>query len=99
MPETDRVRSLRQLLHLRSRLTTTDGRVFVGQLVCIDKGLNLILNSAEEYKNGTRSNLVRVRGSCSWAHRTYESRFVGLVMIPGVHLVKAEVEDDDDMFA
>ncbi|CAG8740884.1 32679_t:CDS:2, partial [Racocetra persica] len=58
------------------KITASDGRVFLGTFMCIDKYKNIILSQTEEF-------------------RSDEKRFVGLVMIPGKHLVKAEIEDLD----
>ncbi|KAJ3181744.1 N-alpha-acetyltransferase 38, NatC auxiliary subunit [Geranomyces variabilis] len=68
-----RAEKLTSLLNARMRITISDGRVFVGYFMCIDRGRNTILAAADEFKNEER-------------------RFVGLIMIPGNHLVKAEIE-------
>ncbi|KAI8640873.1 hypothetical protein BD408DRAFT_313262, partial [Parasitella parasitica] len=60
-----------------SRIRITDGRIFIGTFVCIDKEKNIILAHTEELRGGSKKRLV------------------GLVMIPGKHIVKIETEDLD----
>ncbi|KAI8360890.1 hypothetical protein EDC96DRAFT_464505 [Choanephora cucurbitarum] len=74
--DTENIRKLESYLNFKSRVRISDGRVFIGTFVCIDKDKNIILAHTEEF-----------RGS------EYEKRLVGLVMIPGKHLVKVETED------
>ncbi|TPX59142.1 hypothetical protein PhCBS80983_g02671 [Powellomyces hirtus] len=73
MAQTWRTEKLQSMLNQRIRISITDGRVFIGYFMCIDKGRNVILASTEEFKDDER-------------------RFVGLIMIPGAHLTKVEVE-------
>ncbi|CAO3614050.1 unnamed protein product [Cunninghamella blakesleeana] len=75
----DKVNLLRSYLNFKARIQITDGRVFIGTFVCIDKQKNIILAQAEEF-------------------REEEKRLVGLVMIPGKHLVKVETEDLDAIY-
>ncbi|KAI9490436.1 hypothetical protein BDB00DRAFT_555608 [Zychaea mexicana] len=79
--DTPNIKKLRSYLNFRTRITITDGRVFVGTFVCIDKQKNIIIAHSKEFRGD-------------------ENRLVGLVMIPGKHLVKVEAEDldDDDRF-
>ncbi|KAI8331332.1 hypothetical protein BC941DRAFT_382686 [Chlamydoabsidia padenii] len=74
--DVNKVNLLRSYLNFKARVEISDGRIFIGTFVCIDKQKNLILAQAEEYRKD-------------------EQRLVGLVMIPGVHLVKMETEDLD----
>ncbi|KAJ3241432.1 hypothetical protein HDU81_000481 [Chytriomyces hyalinus] len=60
------------------RLEASDGRVFVGAFMCMDKEKNVILSGAEEFNS--------VDG-------LEERRYVGLVMLPGAHLVSFSVEN------
>ncbi|TPX64398.1 hypothetical protein SpCBS45565_g05913 [Spizellomyces sp. 'palustris'] len=77
MPDSARIQRLRDYLNHKARITISDGRIFIGHFVCIDKGQNTILAGAEEFKNGER-------------------RFVGLIMVPGKHLIKAEFEVNEE---
>ncbi|CAG8439185.1 7427_t:CDS:2 [Ambispora leptoticha] len=72
--DTPKIAKLRSYLNLKARITVSDGRVFNGTFVCIDKYKNIILANTEEF-------------------RGVEKRYVGLVMVPGKHLIKAEIED------
>ncbi|RIA93293.1 hypothetical protein C1645_762727 [Glomus cerebriforme] len=74
MADTPKIKQLRSYLNLRTRITASDNRVFIGIFMCIDKYKNIILSQTEEFRGD-------------------EKRFVGLVMIPGKHIVKAEIED------
>ncbi|CAG8616973.1 7846_t:CDS:2, partial [Paraglomus occultum] len=76
MADTPKIRQLRSYLNLKAKVAVSDGRIFFGTFVCIDKYKNMILAHTDEYRDD-------------------EKRFVGLVMIPGKHLVKAEIEDLD----
>ncbi|KAI8885068.1 Sm-like ribonucleoprotein [Backusella circina FSU 941] len=74
---TENIKRLTSYLFINLRIKITDGRVFIGTFVCVDKEKNIILAQAEEFRGGN------------------EKRLVGLVMIPGNHLVKVETEDMD----
>lgn len=76
MTDSLNVQELRSYLHLKARVTVTDGRMFCGTFTCVDKQKNIILANSDEFRKG-------------------EKRHVGLVMIPGKHITKAEVEDVD----
>ncbi|RKP07956.1 hypothetical protein THASP1DRAFT_30233 [Thamnocephalis sphaerospora] len=69
----ENIARLKNCLNRRCRATSSDGRQFLGQFVCVDTERNVVINNAEE----------RAHGRC---------RFVGLVMIPGAHLCRFEVE-------
>uniref|UniRef100_U9SXD7 Sm domain-containing protein n=1 Tax=Rhizophagus irregularis (strain DAOM 181602 / DAOM 197198 / MUCL 43194) TaxID=747089 RepID=U9SXD7_RHIID len=77
MADTPKIRQLRSYLNLRTRITASDNRVFNGIFMCIDKYKNIILSQTEEFRDVLNA----------------EKRFVGLVMIPGKHIIKAEIED------
>jgi small nuclear ribonucleoprotein (snRNP)-like protein len=46
------ITSLRALLGLKMRILASDGRVFQGVFMCIDKGRNIVLSGCEEYNRG-----------------------------------------------
>ncbi|KAG0053264.1 hypothetical protein BGZ83_001434 [Gryganskiella cystojenkinii] len=73
------VAKLRSFLSRNTRIEITDGRLFVGQFMCIDHSKNIILAGAYESRPEKPSS-------------SSEKRFVGLVMIPGHHIVKAEMD-------
>jgi N-alpha-acetyltransferase 38, NatC auxiliary subunit len=69
----------------------SDGRAFKGTFICVDSARNLLLSNATEYKakaQGTGGHASLQGG----AEAQYEKRFVGLVMVPGLHLAKLEVQ-------
>lgn len=74
MADTPNIQKLASYLNFKARIKITDGRVFIGTFMCIDKQKNVILANTREYRED-------------------EERLVGLVMIPGEHLVKMETED------
>ncbi|OAD04976.1 hypothetical protein MUCCIDRAFT_134155, partial [Mucor lusitanicus CBS 277.49] len=76
---TENIRRLNSYLNFKSRIKITDGRTFIGTFVCVDKEKNIILAHTEEFRGG-------MLGSS-------EKRLVGLIMIPGKHIVKIETED------
>ncbi|KAJ3309064.1 hypothetical protein HDU76_003742, partial [Blyttiomyces sp. JEL0837] len=44
------VAKLRDMLNLKTRVMITDGRVFTGIFMCVDKDKNIILSGAEEFR-------------------------------------------------
>ncbi|PPQ83682.1 hypothetical protein CVT25_006150 [Psilocybe cyanescens] len=67
---------LQALLKELLRITTKDGRVFIGTFAGTDKPLNIILISAEEYRIGPDQDA--------------DGRYVGQVMLPWKIVVKVE---------
>jgi len=61
---------LRSLLNKTLEVRLTDGRILLGQFLCIDKDANLIIGSAVEYSK----------------ENSGEPRTLGLAMIPGRHV-------------
>lgn len=73
------VLKIKALLTRILRITTTDGRIFIGTFAGTDKPLNIILINAEEYRfsePGARSI----------------GRFVGQVIFPWKIVVKVEAQ-------
>lgn len=52
MAKTDNIKQLASYLNFKSRIKITDGRIFIGTFVCIDKEKNIILVHTEEYRGG-----------------------------------------------
>lgn len=48
--DTDNIRKLESYLNFKSRIKITDGRLFIGTFVCIDKEKNIILAHTEEFR-------------------------------------------------
>src|SRR5690554_2495821 len=53
------VATLRSLLNRSTRIEITDGRVFVGQFMCIDHSKNIILSAAYESRPSSTSSTGR----------------------------------------
>lgn len=47
---THNIQQLTSYLNFKSRIQITDGRIFIGTFVCIDKQKNIILTHTEEYR-------------------------------------------------
>ncbi|CAJ0839027.1 8077_t:CDS:2 [Entrophospora sp. SA101] len=50
--DTPKIQQLRSYLNLRAQITISDGRIFNGTFMCIDKYKNIILSQTEEFRNG-----------------------------------------------
>ncbi|XP_077286550.1 LSMD1 domain-containing protein Sbat [Arctopsyche grandis] len=61
------------------RIVMTDGRTLIGYFLCTDRDANIILGTCEEYLKS------EMEGE--------EPRFLGLVMVPGRHIVSIELND------
>lgn len=60
------------------RIKITDGRVLTGAFLCTDRDGNVILGSCTEY--------------LSEDHKLTEARTLGLVMVPGRHIVTIQLD-------
>ena len=79
MSESSVVERVKGMMGRQLRVHLTDGRVVMGLFDCVDKQGNVILDRALEWK--------------SLAELETE-RSVGYVLVPGKHIVKAEIEDE-----
>jgi len=91
------VKYLESLLGRNLRAHTTDGRMFLGEFKCTDNESNIILAKTYEYRlpseKAKREALERAAaGDKTSGKADMTSRFVGLVVVPGKHIVKLEVE-------
>ncbi|PUU77846.1 hypothetical protein B9Z19DRAFT_1085394 [Tuber borchii] len=90
---------LQEFINKTMRITTTDTRVFVGELKCTDKDKNLILAQTHEYRyptrNGLRAEVESGEGVVEEGKvkLTLKSRYIGLIVVPGEFIVKIEVEE------
>ncbi|MCJ1224794.1 hypothetical protein MMC12_001439 [Toensbergia leucococca] len=85
------VEYLQAILEKRLRLHTTDTRIFVGEFKCTDNERNVILSQAYEYRPPSYNEAdVAAPLSLTVANT---SRFLGLIVVPGQHITKIEVED------
>ncbi|KIM32582.1 hypothetical protein M408DRAFT_32162, partial [Serendipita vermifera MAFF 305830] len=73
------VARLRAILGKELRITIKDGRIFIGTFACTDRDLNIVLTSVYEFPVGYQND-----------HLVEGGRFVGMLMFPWRHVVKAE---------
>ncbi|XP_044749024.1 N-alpha-acetyltransferase 38, NatC auxiliary subunit [Coccinella septempunctata] len=79
------VQKLRQLLNKTLRIEMSDGRVLIGIFLCTDADANVILGSCSEYlPQEFRLNKAKE-----------EPRMLGLVMVPGKHIVTVSKDTND----
>ena len=74
--------ALQSFLQQLLRITTIDGRIFLGTFAGTDKPLNIILINAEEYR-------------ISQLKDDENGRYVGQVLLPWKMIVKVELYDRD----
>nr|CAH7754125.1 unnamed protein product [Callosobruchus chinensis] len=76
---------LRSWLNKSFRIEMTDGRVLIGVFLCTDRDANIILGSCSEY----------LPQSMNRKPTNEEPRMLGLVMIPGKHIVSIHIETNE----
>ncbi|RSL64086.1 hypothetical protein CEP54_004851 [Fusarium duplospermum] len=83
------------ILNKNLRVYTTDGRLFWGALKCTDPDRNIVLAHTYEYRQP--SSRQRAEAAEEAGGETIKldmgSRYLGLVVVPGHHIVKMEVEE------
>ena len=86
-------------LNYRLRITIDDSRAFEGRFKCVDRDCNIVLAGTEEFKDSKPSApLLPFCGPCissSAMHKRLTSgeqrRFLGLIVIPGIHIKIVEL--------
>ncbi|GAO49092.1 hypothetical protein SAICODRAFT_7546 [Saitoella complicata NRRL Y-17804] len=73
------VQKLQSWLNKKTRVHASDGRIFDGKFVCVDRDQNVILADTDEYR----------------IEKPEEKRFMGLVVVPGKHITKFEIQQLD----
>lgn len=81
---------LRSWLNQLLRITMTDGRVLIGMFFCTDRDANIILGACSEYL----PEEVDTDGVAT--KEVEEPRILGLVMVPGKHIVNISVDQSED---
>jgi small nuclear ribonucleoprotein (snRNP)-like protein len=81
------VATMRGLLQSTLRVTLSDGRVVTGKYQCLDEHLNFILQGATERR------VVGERAGVEGSVDRQEVRNLGLVMLPGKHMIKVEIKE------
>ncbi|KAL6706260.1 hypothetical protein ACN47E_005995 [Coniothyrium glycines] len=86
---------LSQFIGKNLRIHTADGRVFAGQMKCTDQDRNVILALAHEYRAPAVEAIRRAVANAGNSTTTvpWNSRYVGLVVVPGEHITKIEFEE------
>ncbi|KAF2896268.1 hypothetical protein ILUMI_09908 [Ignelater luminosus] len=80
---------LRSWLNKIFRVEMSDGRVLIGTFLCTDRDTNIILGSCSEY-------LPEEASACSSTSTTNEEpRMLGLVMVPGKHIVSISIDENE----
>ncbi|KAJ3129287.1 hypothetical protein HK098_001985 [Nowakowskiella sp. JEL0407] len=77
------------VLNYRLRITTSDSRILVGQMLAFDKHMNLVLGDCEEFRK------VKNKGKSSAQQQTQEreeKRTLGLVVLRGEIIVSVSIE-------
>ncbi|KAM7206623.1 hypothetical protein V8F33_000266 [Rhypophila sp. PSN 637] len=100
---------LQSLLCKNLRVTTTDSRMFWGQFKCTDPESNIILQYTYEYRYPSQSTIAAAAAASSSSTPStstaklpetgntvrvdMNSRYLGLVSVPGKYITKIEVEE------
>ncbi|KAH8693744.1 hypothetical protein BGW36DRAFT_209924 [Talaromyces proteolyticus] len=88
---------LTSLLGRTLRIHTTDKRMFVGTFKCTDMNCNVILSTTFEYRFPSQAAIQAAAETASTQSSDkfkldMTSRLIGLVVVPGQHITKIEVE-------
>ncbi|KAK5992766.1 LSM domain-containing protein 1-B [Cladobotryum mycophilum] len=86
---------LSSLLNHNFRVHTTDGRMFWGSFKCTDPDRNIVLANTYEYRQPSEEEQKAAAANAKKEGKvTLEmtSRYLGLIVVPGHHIVKMEVE-------
>ncbi|CAK7231268.1 hypothetical protein SCUCBS95973_007853 [Sporothrix curviconia] len=89
---------LQSLLNKYLVVHTTDGRMFRGEFKCTDPDRNIVLAHATEYRQPTARQRAQHAAQHAAAGQSrvvmnMASRYLGLIVTPGEHIVKIEVEE------
>jgi hypothetical protein len=94
--------ALRAHLERFMRVTLSDGRVVVGRFYCLDRERNVVLTdayaqppplpAAAQAAALAAAPALTAAEAAAAEEASLASRFLGVVMVPGRHLVKAELE-------
>ncbi|RKU44626.1 hypothetical protein DL546_007161 [Coniochaeta pulveracea] len=87
---------LQSLLNKNLRITTTDSRMFLGQFKCTDPDSNIILAHTYEYRAPSppkKADASLQMSEAGTVKLDMQSRYLGLVVVPGEHIVEIKVEE------
>ncbi|KNE71397.1 hypothetical protein AMAG_20348 [Allomyces macrogynus ATCC 38327] len=86
-PDTDEKNSkMLSLLNYRLRVTISDGRVMVGQMLAFDRHMNLVLADTQEFRR------VTVKSTDGERREREEKRTLGLLVLRGETIVNFTIE-------
>ncbi|ORZ41099.1 hypothetical protein BCR44DRAFT_1411091 [Catenaria anguillulae PL171] len=75
------------LLNYRLRVTISDGRLMIGQMLAFDRHMNLVLADTEEFRK------IKIKGAKPGERREREEkRVLGLVILRGDLIVNFTIE-------
>lgn len=79
---------LADLIHCRLKVTTIDGRSYVGQLLAFDKHMNLVLADTEEARVTKKLYQELAKNKTDGQAKVVEDkRFLGLIVLRGEQIV------------
>ncbi|KAI1425118.1 hypothetical protein F5Y12DRAFT_393301 [Xylaria sp. FL1777] len=91
---------LKSLINKTLRIYVTDGRMFIGTFKCTDTDCNVVISLTYEYRQPSQQKLIEAASAAAAADANsttikadMASIYLGLVVIPGEHIVKMEVEE------
>ncbi|KAL5341235.1 hypothetical protein BJX70DRAFT_395958 [Aspergillus crustosus] len=101
MDENQAVQYLESLIGQTLRVHATDSRIFVGLFKCTDATRNIILANTHEYRYPTTAAVRDVASNAAPESPeetpnfkvNMTSRFIGLVVVPGQHITRIELEE------
>ncbi|KAF2969025.1 hypothetical protein GQX73_g4552 [Xylaria multiplex] len=89
---------IKSLINKTLRVHATDGRMFIGTFKCTDTDRNIVLSLTYEYRQPSQQKLaeaaaIAMSENSQTVKADMASRYLGLIVIPGEHIVKIEVEE------
>ena len=88
---------LESLLGKTLHVTVLDGRLFTGIFKCTDNESNIILANSFEYRMPSKSAeekaLAEAQATGKPPKADMTSRFVGLIVVPGLQIVEVKLEE------
>lgn len=82
---------LRKWLNKTLKIEMSDGRVLIGIFLCTDRDANIILGSCSEYLPED----IKSDETCDSSNSTEEPRMLGLVMVPGKHIISICIDQNE----
>ncbi|KUI60492.1 N-alpha-acetyltransferase 38, NatC auxiliary subunit [Cytospora mali] len=90
---------LESLLNNKLRIHTTDERMFWGDFKCTDPDRNIVLAHTYEYRQPSAQQVAKAAQKAGTDAKSIKldmmHRYLGLIVVPGEHIVRIEKEDFD----